>query len=403
MSGLVTEIRGLIGQAKTEVAIDILLELYDDIVQDSKIESSYRDDFIIIAGNFNGIKDEVRADILSPDDAGRRIAKTNRSIIKFLNDLPSGSISLLEEEWEKRKENQIKRGGTSLRKKAKSHLDKEEDEFKFDIFLCFSSKDIREAKVLWQNLRSYGFKVFLSEEYLKKEGGESFMAKIEEALKGSRHFIFFCTLNSVNSPWAITEYETFYNEYHARSMSKRKFIVYKKPEASEEIIPILLKRLQYTDNVESLVLSLLNSKKKTFSSPSVESEKGKKVFTYLSLVIVLFAASFFGVYFFKENSSSNSEDQSELVGRINRLIDNNEFKEARKVAYKLKEVYPDDFVSDSLYNYLDSIIAEYGKFECLDVRLDRDYFFYNGLRGNWDLDHQVSLDSVLSIKLKVSW
>ncbi|MEL7006969.1 MAG: hypothetical protein AAFN93_30295, partial [Bacteroidota bacterium] len=83
-------------------------------------ESSYRDDFIIIAGNFNGIKDEVRADILSPDDAGRRIAKTNRSIIKFLNDLPSGSISLLEEEWEKRKENQIKRGGTSLRKKAKS-------------------------------------------------------------------------------------------------------------------------------------------------------------------------------------------------------------------------------------------------------------------------------------------
>lgn len=95
---------------------------------------------------------------------------------------------------------------------------------KYDIFFSFSSKNIEYAENTVITLRRSGLTVFFSKDTLREQGGQSFIAKINEALKTSEHFLFLCTPEAIESNYVEYECEIFMNT-HIQSGKKRRFFI----------------------------------------------------------------------------------------------------------------------------------------------------------------------------------
>ena len=79
-----------------------------------------------------------------------------------------------------------------------------ESECSFDLFLGFSSADVREATKLYHSAVTKGVKVFMSEKDLAS--GDVWDEKIREALLGSREIAVLVTPVSLKSEWVVTEW-----------------------------------------------------------------------------------------------------------------------------------------------------------------------------------------------------
>lgn len=219
-----------------------VLDSLDDLQKSHFGIKSFYNDLVIVAGNFNNLKNQEIIGVLDRAQISIESNRINKAILTIIDDLQNFSFNKFEEKAPK------KLNGSS---------------FEFDIFLCFSSKDLKEAKALWEKLTKHGYSVFMSEEALKFDAGTSFIEKIEFALENSQHFILFCTDNSLLSEWVKTEYETFFNEFYIPNKEKRKIIVYKENAEMAQKVPLLLRRLQTSNNLESIIKSIsLNSDKK---------------------------------------------------------------------------------------------------------------------------------------------
>ncbi len=130
------------------------------------------------------------------------------------------------------------------------------DNFKYDFFLCYSFDDRQFSLSVFNELKTAGFNVFSADIILKTDIGKSYFSIINEALVNSNHFILICSPNIKKSTYVQTEYEGFFNEIFTKSNGKRRLIILKGPNFSVDIVPILLRGLQFANSITEIIQSL---------------------------------------------------------------------------------------------------------------------------------------------------
>ena len=80
-------------------------------------------------------------------------------------------------------------------------------DFKYDVFLSYSSKDKAVVRPLAERLRNDGLNVWFDQREIKP--GDSIPAKIEEGLEHSRVLVLCMSANAFGSDWAQLEAGTF--------------------------------------------------------------------------------------------------------------------------------------------------------------------------------------------------
>jgi hypothetical protein len=80
-------------------------------------------------------------------------------------------------------------------------------DFKFDVFLSYSSRDASVVHRVAQRLRDDGLRVWL--DVFEILPGDSIPIKIEEGLEHSRVLVLFVSANAFGSDWSQLEASTF--------------------------------------------------------------------------------------------------------------------------------------------------------------------------------------------------
>jgi hypothetical protein len=218
------DIKQLIAQNRLDEAVDILLEL----------TNSYLD--------------------RNPTD--KFVAKINNAVLYVIDQLPDSVFQLSKSS--KLLESSTTTEQSQLRNGVKLLHDNQQ-RFEYDIFLSFSSKDRTEARQIWEKLRGYGLRVFLSDEALKINIGTSFFEKINYGLQNSRHLVWLCTPNAVQSKYVKMETETFFNQFFEND---RRLIILKGIEFRMDLLLPIYKSLQLADNTEQIVHALIDKAKR---------------------------------------------------------------------------------------------------------------------------------------------
>ena len=126
--------------------------------------------------------------------------------------------------------------------------------FEYDIFLCFSSRNKSEAKIICRKLSACGLRVFWSDETLKQNIGESFLRVIQKALMESNHFVLLWTPEAMQSEWVSLEYESFFSNYHISAPQERRLIIFQGKNFRLAEIPLFLKNIQCTQSINEIIL-----------------------------------------------------------------------------------------------------------------------------------------------------
>lgn len=117
----------------------------------------------------------------------------------------------------------------------------------YDLFFSFSSKNEAETDVMVKALREAGISVFYSKEDLALHAGTSFVSKINEALRNSKHFALYCTPEAIASQYVRHECELFYGKHIEGGKQNRIFIL-KGSNFSEDLLKtVYLENIQRTD------------------------------------------------------------------------------------------------------------------------------------------------------------
>jgi len=142
-------------------------------------------------------------------------------------------------------------------------LHKHKSKFDYDIFICFSTKDREISKPIWEMLRGYGLKVFVSDEDLQNTVGFNFLDKIDNAIVNSQHLVLLASTNAFNSVYVQDEYQAFYNDCHVKNPKNRLLIVYKLDNFQIAELPRILRNKQIATHPEQIVKTILfeNEKK----------------------------------------------------------------------------------------------------------------------------------------------
>ncbi|MEM6718662.1 MAG: TIR domain-containing protein [Bacteroidota bacterium] len=186
-------LKNLIAQNNARKAIEDLFSLFLVYMEKNGSEdlTTHYDNLILISGKLNGLHQEIDLGVIENNFANLEKNRINHSLLNFINGIPDHIFSLLKtEDIPKKKSSDFK---------SQVRQEFTENEFEFDIFLSFSSKDREITKKIWEELRDYGLKVFLSDESLKMSVGQSFFERTQEALENSKHFVLVCTPNSMSS------------------------------------------------------------------------------------------------------------------------------------------------------------------------------------------------------------
>jgi hypothetical protein len=87
---------------------------------------------------------------------------------------------------------------------VKTDKNKTDEQFKYDVFLSYASKDNQEALKIYEAIEQIGGKAFLSEKTIKP--GDDFAEKIRRALQESKELWLLVSPDSVKSEWVISEW-----------------------------------------------------------------------------------------------------------------------------------------------------------------------------------------------------
>jgi hypothetical protein len=238
-----------------------LLTAYLALQKERHVSEIY-DSLILVTGKYKSIKHENILGIIDPKDFTIESNKIGYSLLSIINSIPDivFETNIFDTHEIESTREKIKKINAT-------------DDFKYDIFLSFSSKDLNEAKTLAEALRGYGLRVFISDEALKSNVGTSFFEKIDYALNNSKNFILFVTAFAMQSEWVKTEYETFYNEYFIPHKGQRKFIIFKGADFEQATVPSLLKRLQFANSINEILESFLEQE--DLNQQTIEEKRRK--------------------------------------------------------------------------------------------------------------------------------
>jgi hypothetical protein len=232
---MLNTIRPLIGQSKTREALEVLTEFLRH--RDKEL---FNECFTQL-GRYNHVSQERRRDTIDFDEYTRQINRINFALVEMLQQA---------ERDFKTPDAPITASTTS--NTVSSHV----STFEYSVFLSFSSHEKEAAFVVFERLTKAGIKTFFSGESLKVHSGQAFSEVIAHALENSQHFILFCSPKAMQSTWVKIEWDTFFNECHVPDTQNRRFFILKGVDFEQVRVPILLKRLQYADNVDSIIHSL---------------------------------------------------------------------------------------------------------------------------------------------------
>lgn len=263
-------IKQLIGQNRLDEAVDALLELtnkYLSANRNDKFVAKISDALLINSGKLNGLIHDENLGILSPEEKKITRSEVNRAILYVTDQLPDTVFQQKNLQGFQNLESSETTEQTDLRNGVKLlHTDKQQ--FEYDIFLSFSSKDCDEARQVWEKLRGYGLRVFLSDEALKINIGTSFFEKINYGLAHSKHLVWLCTPQAVQSKYVRLETETFFNQFFE---GDRRLIILKGKEFSFDLLLPIYRSLQAADNAKQIVHALIDKAKQL----KIENEKLK--------------------------------------------------------------------------------------------------------------------------------
>ncbi len=235
-------------------AIEKMFELLA-VGMDRSASNEYTDHYdklILLSGQLSGIEQQIQLAIVDDATARQEKSRISFSLLSFINALPA-------ELFNPPKKNPAAAPlpkPVALRAQVDAELP--QDQFDFDVFLSYASQDTESVRLIWEELRGYGLRVFLSEESLPATAGESFFSKIQSALTKSEHFVLVSTPNSMSSEWVKSEYETFFNEFFIPTRGARKFILLKGENFSSALVPVFLRRLQQADKPQQIVRQLVD-------------------------------------------------------------------------------------------------------------------------------------------------
>jgi MoxR-like ATPase len=122
--------------------------------------------------------------------------------------------------------------------------------FKYDVFICHSSKDKPIIKTLIEDLKKENITYWVDSEQI--DYGDDIVKKIEDGLKKSRYVVSCLSKNFIISGWTRAEYGPILNGEFSRN-SKRIVIPLELDNCEDDDIPILLrskKRVIYSDQTD---------------------------------------------------------------------------------------------------------------------------------------------------------
>jgi len=210
------------------------------------------DALLINSGKLNGLEHDKIIGILDRENQRIMIAEIQQAIFYILDQLPSQFWKYNISKNELSYKSQLLEGVELLHK--------EQTLFEFDLFICFSTKDREIAKPIWEILRGYGLKVFISDEDLKNKVGFSFLDKIDLGLINSQHLVLLASSNALNSTYVRDEYQAFYNDCHVKNPNQRLLIVLKLNDFQISELPRILRNKQIATHPEQIVTTLVSEK-----------------------------------------------------------------------------------------------------------------------------------------------
>lgn len=205
---------------------------------------------IINLGKLNGLEHDLVLGVIDNETRKITLAEIRKSTLVILDKIPSNF-------WNSQShDSKISLEDELITKVSKLH-EKENENFTYDIFFCFSTKDRNEAQPIWDILRGYGLNVFVSDEDLQSSVGYNFIDKIDEAISNSQHLILYATKNALDSVYVRDEYQAFYSDHHVKDPENRLIFVFKSKSLSIGELPRVLKTKQIASNVKSVIKSLV--------------------------------------------------------------------------------------------------------------------------------------------------
>lgn len=120
---------------------------------------------------------------------------------------------------------------------AKIETNITDEQYDYDVFLSYASKDNQEALKIYEAIEQIGGKAFLSEKKIKP--GDDFAEEIRLALQGSKELWLLVSPASVNSEWVISEWGT------ARVLDKKIIPILHRCDVDS--LPDRLRKLQCID------------------------------------------------------------------------------------------------------------------------------------------------------------
>ena len=238
------EIKQRIAEGKTKTSISQFRDFIESKSFDKRVETrAYYDKVILVSGRYSAIENEIRLGIIKKEDELVQRNRINNDLIQLVNQFPKVS------------DNTPVASGESISQRVKNIS--AQNEFKYDVFLSFSSKDKEAAISLYESLVGYGLRVFISSEYFKQNVGSSFQREIEYALRHSRSFLLFWTDNAKQSKWVEIEYMAFFQEFYMREGSERKFYIFRPENNFGVSLPLFLRQLQFTSSSRELIFSII--------------------------------------------------------------------------------------------------------------------------------------------------
>lgn len=212
----------------TNLKKEVTKDAYERGFEKGKKMIEYRQAINEFEHEFKQRKGELESSI-------NRINTSYASVTTNASDRPIGSMKEIYEEAKKEFEDGFDNGNIV----AKAEL--------YDVFICYSSKDIETIESLSQDFKKEKIKYWLDEEQIK--GGDRVTQKIAEGLDKSKCVLACLSENLNNSGWAKVEYGSIINK-ELRGNSKRRVIPLKLDDCDIPLILVDLKRFTYSNKTE---------------------------------------------------------------------------------------------------------------------------------------------------------
>lgn len=133
------------------------------------------DALIINSGKLNGLEHDKLIGILDRETQKIATAEVQNAVLYIIDQLTN-------QFWNYRNiSNELSYKSQLIENVELLH--KQQTQFEYDIFICFSTKERELARQIWETLRGFGLRIFVSDDDLQNKVGFNYLDKIDFALQ----------------------------------------------------------------------------------------------------------------------------------------------------------------------------------------------------------------------------